>query len=232
MNGSPLTARPRLEESREGPADHDPSGSSPALRGGEDRRPHLAERVVAEVVLEPSVPGHCLARVDLERNTAGILRAVDACEQNHGLHPRVAETMRGNNGWKHPDVSPSARWPAKLATPSLPTMCPAANWPETTPPEPLRMIHQIVTGSPAGSPLVRNVIEMPSSVLTSDAVPWTSGVGAGMWTSGVGAGMWSFHPVTSTVCLVSESACAANGSTSARTAYACTGASATGALAA
>src|SRR6266508_4952278 len=62
------------------------------LGGAEDRRLHLAERGVAEVVLEPGVPGRRLTRVDLERNLAGILGAVDPCEQNYGLPLRVAET--------------------------------------------------------------------------------------------------------------------------------------------
>src|SRR6266508_478492 len=91
-----------VAEEWRGRSDHDPSVSSSASRGGEDRRLHLTEGCVAEVVLEPGVPGRCLTRVDLERKLTKILGAVDAREQNDGLPPRVAETRARELGVEAP----------------------------------------------------------------------------------------------------------------------------------
>jgi hypothetical protein len=88
--------QPRLDELLEGSGQIRPL-RLPRLPYGAEKIAacHLAERVVAEVVLEPGVPGRRLARVDLERNLARILWAVDAwrkpargtCESKPGRSP-------------------------------------------------------------------------------------------------------------------------------------------------
>src|SRR5207247_822213 len=71
-----------------------PSRAGWRLGGGrEDRRLALAERRVAEVVLETGAAEVRLARMDLDRDPARVLGAVDACEQDYRLPLCVAEAL-------------------------------------------------------------------------------------------------------------------------------------------
>ena len=150
-----------------------------------------------------------LCRMDLHRDPPRLLLAVEAREEEHRLPSRVgqpvAADLRRELGREAPrgvafrEMAREGRDPAPADDVTGRKLfardgCTVARG----------VIHQIVTASPLGIPLVRNDIEMPLSVRTSDAC-----------TVAVVGPAPSTQPVTSAPCRVEGSACAAIGNTSA-----------------